>query len=98
MEIDVYAAAGSELWIAESKWWTNRTVGLKAVQVLDQKSEQVRNFRGEGLRRLRVWFFSYSGFTAEAEQFMKEMNMLWSTKEDLNGLLDYAGLRRLPEI
>jgi hypothetical protein len=98
MEIDVYAAAGSELWIAESKWWTNRTVGLNAVQVLDQKSEQVRIFRGEGLRRLRVWFFSYSGFTAEAERFMKEKNMLWSTKEDLNGLLDCAGLRRLPEI
>ena len=98
MEIDVYAAAGSELWIAESKWWTNRTVGLNAVQILNQKSEQVRSFRGEGLRRLRVWFFSYSGFTAEAERFMKEKNMLWSTKEDLNALLEYSGLRRLPEI
>jgi hypothetical protein len=98
MEIDVYAAAGSELWIAESKWWTNRTVGLNAVNVLNEKSERVRIFRGDGLKRLRVWFFSYSGFTAEAELVMKEKAMLWSTKQDMNDLLDYAGLRRLPEI
>jgi hypothetical protein len=98
MEIDVYAAAGSELWIGESKWWKNRKAGLNDVKVLSKKAEQVRCFRGDGLKTLRIWFFSYSDFTIEAQEFMQENAMLWSSKKELNDLLNYAGLRRLPEI
>ncbi len=98
MEIDVYAAAGSELWIGESKWWKDRKVGLNDVKVLSKKAEQVRCFRGEGLKALRIWFFSYSDFTKEAHEFMQENDMLWSSQKELNDLLNYAGLRRLPEI
>ena len=29
---------------------------------------------------------------------MQENAMLWSSKKELNDLLNYAGLRRLPEI
>jgi hypothetical protein len=98
MEIDVYAAAGSELWIGESKWWKDRKAGLNDVKVLSKKAEQVRCFRGEGLKTLRIWFFSYSDFTKEAHEFMQENDMLWSSQKELNDLLNYAGLRRLPEI
>ena len=98
MEIDVYAAAGSELWIGESKWWKDRKVGLNDVKVLSKKAEQVRCFRGDGLKTLRIWFFSYSDFTKEAHEFMQENDMLWSSQKELNDLLNYAGLRRLPEI
>jgi hypothetical protein len=98
MEIDVYAAAGSELWIGESKWWKDRKAGLNDVKVLNKKAEQVRCFRGDGLKTLRIWFFSYSDFTKEAQEFMQENAMLWSSQKELNELLNYAGLRRLPEI
>ena len=67
MEIDVYAAAGSELWIGESKWWKDRKVGLNDVKVLNKKAEQVRYFRGDRLKILRIWFFSYSDFTESYE-------------------------------
>ncbi len=98
MEIDVYATAGSELWIGESKWWKDRKVGLNDVKVLHKKAEQVRYFRGDGLKTLRICFFSYSDFTNEAQEFMQENDTLWSSQKELNDLLNYAGLRRLPEI
>ena len=98
MEIDVYAAAGAELWVGESKWWKDRKVGCNDIQILNKKVEQVRHFRGDGLKTLRIWFFSYSGFTHEAQKFMQENDMLWSSQKELNDLLNYAGLRRLPEI
>nr|VFK33317.1 MAG: hypothetical protein BECKMB1821G_GA0114241_11483 [Candidatus Kentron sp. MB] len=45
---------------------------------------------------VQPWFFSYSGFTPDAEQFMTSKGVLWSTREDLDALLDHTGLRRLP--
>ncbi|TGO02194.1 hypothetical protein PN36_14540 [Candidatus Thiomargarita nelsonii] len=83
---------------------------------------------------MRLWFFSYHGFSKAALvlcQFvflgleykalalsdsttlplctpkkqidrvldlMSEHGILWSTQEDLDGLLDYVKLRRLPEL
>jgi AAA+ ATPase superfamily predicted ATPase len=98
MEIDVYAAAGSEVWIAESKWWTDRKVGLHEIDILLKKAERVTEDIGDELKTLRIWLFAHNGFTEEAEEFMKEKGILWSSRKELNDLLDYVGLRRLPEI
>ncbi len=98
MEIDVYAAAGSEVWIAESKWWTDRKVGLHEIEILLKKAERVADDIGDELKTLRIWFFAHSGFTEKAEEFMKEKGILWSSRKELDDLLDYVGLRRLPEI
>jgi hypothetical protein len=98
MEIDVYAAAGSEVWIAESKWWTGRKVGMHEMDVLLKKAEMVAADIGDELKTLRIWFFAHNGFTEEAEAFMKEKSILWSSRKELDDLLDYVGLRRLPEI
>jgi hypothetical protein len=98
MELDIEAAAGSEIWIGESKWWKDRKAGIHDVEILINKGELFRQKEGPGLKTLRIWFFSYSGFTQEAQKFMRENDMLWSSQKELNDLLNYAGLRRLPEI
>jgi hypothetical protein len=98
MELDIEAAAGSEIWIGESKWWKDRKAGIHDVEILMNKGDLFRRKEGPGLKTLRIWFFSYSGFTEEAEEFIKENGILWSSKKELNDLLNYAGLRRLPEI
>jgi AAA+ ATPase superfamily predicted ATPase len=98
MELDIEAAAGSEIWIGESKWWKDRKAGIHDVEILMNKGDLFRRKEGPGLKTLRIWFFSYSGFTEEAEEFIKENGILWSSKKELNDLLNYAGLRWLPEI
>ncbi len=99
MEIDVYAAAGSEVWLCESKWWRqNRKAGVTEVQSLLKKARWVREDLGEGLEILRLWFFAYSGFTDEAESLMRAEGVLWSDRQDLDGLLAHVGLKWLPEV
>jgi hypothetical protein len=58
----------------------------------------LREAEGEGLETMRAWFFSHDGFTGKAEVLMKEKGMLWSVREDLDGLLKSVGLRCLPNI
>jgi hypothetical protein len=98
MEVDVYAAAGTEVWLCESKWRRGRKSGIKEVKSLLKKGNQVRENMGPALKILRLWFFSHEGFTSEAEALMKENSVLWSDRTDLNGLLAHAGLKQLPKI
>ncbi len=99
MEVDVYAAAGSEVWLCESKWWRDgRRAGVRDVRSLLNKAERVKAERGDRLETLRLWFFSYSGFTAEAEALMRAEGIIWSDRRDLDGLLAHVGLKRLPEV
>jgi len=94
-EIDLHGAAGIEHWVAESKWWRDRTVGISLVKKLLDKAEIVKKERTPDF--VRVWFFAHNGFTEEAEIFMQEHKVFWSTREDLDRLLDHVGLRSLPK-
>ncbi len=96
MEIDVEAAAGKEMWICESKWWRGRKAGVKEVESLLFKAELLHKKEGPGLEILRLWFFAHDGFTPEAENLMVEKGVLWSDRDDLDGLLSHVGLKRLP--
>jgi hypothetical protein len=98
MELDIEAAAGAEVWIGESKWQRERSIGRAEVETLLQKAERVRQKEGPLLKTLRVWFFSHSGFTAEATALMQQHGVWWSAREDLDALLTQVGLRRLPEL
>ena len=98
MELDIEAAAGEAHWIGESKWRRERKADRAEVETLLRKAERVREKEGPLLPALRVWFFSYAGFTAEAEALMQEHGIFWSTADDLNALLIHVGLRRLPEL
>ncbi|KPA18186.1 ATPase domain protein, prokaryote domain protein [Candidatus Magnetomorum sp. HK-1] len=97
MEVDIYASAATEIWLAESKWW-HRPVGEQAVEHLLKQADIVRERKGDKLKILRLWLFSYSGVTKNAEKLLKKHSILWSTKEDLNELLGYVHLRKLPEL
>ncbi len=97
-EIDIYAAAGAEVWIGESKWWRRRKVGRVEVETFLHKGSLVQEAEGEDLQVLRLWFFAHDGFTEEAEALMREKDMLWSTRQDLDNLLKSVGLRHLPDI
>ena len=98
MEIDVEGGAGKERWICESKWWIGRKVGRVEVESLMRKGNAVKEEVGEGLQILRLWFFAHDGFTEDAEALMLKNGVLWSVREDLNGLLECLGLRELPEL
>jgi len=93
-EIDVHGGAGLEQWVAESKWYEDRKIGIKDIKKLLDKAEVVRKHRNADL--IRTWFFAYDGFTEKAEVFMQEKGVLWSTQSDLDALLDLVNLRRLP--
>lgn len=97
-EIDVYAAAGAEVWICESKWQQDRKVGASEIEVFLEKAALAREFEGEGLQTLKCWFFSHSGFTAEAIGLMQEEGIFYSDRSDLNALLSSVGLRKLPTL
>ena len=94
-EIDVHGGAGLEQWVAESKWYLDRKVGVSLIKKLLDKGELVKKDRQADFAR--TWFFAHNGFTEDAENFMAKKGVLWSTREDLDALLDLVGLRRLPK-
>jgi hypothetical protein len=98
MEIDVEAAAGTEMWICESKWWKDKKASVREVKSLLIKAGFMQKREGPGLKILKVWFFAYDGFTPEAESLMKENGFLWSDRADLDSLLIRVGLKKLPEV
>ncbi len=95
MEIDVHGWAGTEQWVAESKWIAGRKVGVKDVNQLLDKARLVQKDRDAEI--VRVWFFGHDGFTQEAETLMQEQHVFWSTRKDLDELLKSMNLRKLPE-
>ncbi len=44
-EIDIDAAAGIEGWVAESKWWKGRKVGVSVVECLLKQARQLQEKR-----------------------------------------------------
>ncbi len=95
-EVDIYAAAGPEIWMAESKWWNGEKVGADVVRTLLRQAEIVRNRKKEVLKTLRLWIFAHDGVTAPAEELMRQNGVLWSTRAELDELLQMVNLRTLP--
>ena len=97
-EVDIYGGAATEAWMAESKWWTGKKVGPDAVQHLLRQGEILKEREKKYLKCLRLWIFAHDGFTRQAVEFMEENGVLWSAREDLNGLLEFVNLRKLPDL
>jgi hypothetical protein len=101
-EVDVYAFAAGEIWICESKWWETRNVGVKEVKEFLVLAEKVKDFEGreyfEGKRplTLHLWLFAHKGVSPKAEALLKQHNIYWSTRADLDWLIQAVGLRKLP--
>ena len=82
--------------MAESKWRSQRKVSPTEVHQFLEKAQLVKLDRKAEI--MRLWFFSYEGFSPKALELMSEHGIWWSTHADLNGLLDYVKLRRLPAL
>lgn len=55
-------------------------------------------FEGERPVTLHLWLFAHNGVTPEAEALLKEHQMYWSTRSDLDALIQEVGLRPLPTL
>jgi len=95
IEIDLYASSGTEIWLAESKY-QQKPVGKNVIQHMLKQKEIVLEREGDDLEKLTLWLFSYAGVTSEAYDLIKKNGILWSSKDDLNALLEHVGLRKLP--
>jgi len=103
-EIDIYASAGNEFWICESKYWKKQKVGTKQIKEFIKLGEQVKEFEGEEHfknnypLKLRLWLYAHNGVTKPALDLINKHGILWSDREDLNALLEELGLRKLSDI
>ncbi len=95
-EIDVIGAAGSEVWVCQSKWRVEDRVGVKALEELVRQGEVVRQDMDP--LTLRLWLFADSGLTPEAEEYAAGRGILWSARPEFDELLARVGLRQLPRL
>ncbi len=47
---------------------------------------------------VRMWLFSNEGLTPRAKALAADHGLLWSAREEFDALLQYMGLRKLPDI
>ncbi|KPA19750.1 ATPase domain protein, prokaryote domain protein [Candidatus Magnetomorum sp. HK-1] len=103
-EIDVYASAGDEFWICESKYWNGKKVGIKQVESFLKLADCVKEFEGheyfdgEKPLKLSLWLYAHDGVTKSALSLINKHDILWSDKNDLDALLKEVGLRKLSDI
>ena len=95
-EIDIFGAAGSEKWVCQSKWITGKKIGIAVLKELKAQGEDVRD--GKPHRIIRMWIFAHNGLTKQAEAFAKKHGILWSKRKEFDELLEFLGLRKLPDL
>ncbi|ETR73922.1 MAG: hypothetical protein OMM_00584 [Candidatus Magnetoglobus multicellularis str. Araruama] len=95
-EIDVLAASGGEVWVCQSKWVVGSKIGIDVFKQLQDQADAV-NTEMEPIK-LRMWLFAHDGLTQSAETYAREHQILWSTRSEMDQLLDHLGLRQLPDI
>jgi len=92
-EIDLLGAAGPETWVCQSKWVESRKIGINDLKKLNEQAEAVKSEMNVVF--LKKWIFAHKGLTAKATQFACENEIFWSTRKELDALLDYLNLRPL---
>ncbi|MBV7332142.1 hypothetical protein KFU94_28705 [Chloroflexi bacterium TSY] len=95
-EIDLLAAIGTEKWVCQSKWVTTRKIGPAVLRELMAQAEAVQTEYESN--SIRMWIFAHEGLTRDALELAQKEGILWSTREQLDELLTYLGLRKLPPL
>ncbi|MBV7337390.1 hypothetical protein KFU94_55995 [Chloroflexi bacterium TSY] len=93
-EIDLLGAIGAEKWVCQSKWVTTRKIGPDVLEQLLLQAEAVQAEYNP--KAVRIWLFAHEGLTAKAESLAHETGIFWSTRAQLDELLTWLGLRKLP--
>ncbi len=92
-----FASLGKTVFICQSRWVAGKKQGINALkELLTQCDVFVSHFKPNGT--VYPWLFAYKGLTKEAHTFAKQRGILWSTREQLDELLVFLGLRPLPEL
>ena len=92
-EIDLLGAAGPETWVCQSKWVESKKIGINDLKKLNQQAEAVK--AQMKVVFLKKWIFAYKGLTVKAIQYANEHEIYWSTRKELDALLNYLNLRPL---
>jgi hypothetical protein len=95
-EIDLLGAAGSEKWVCQSKWVTGDRIGIGVLRELTAQADAVREDMNPKV--IRMWIFAHEGLTGDAKKFAEDHGILWSARREFDGLLEYLGLRPLPDL
>ncbi|MDM8537249.1 hypothetical protein QUF70_10880, partial [Desulfobacterales bacterium HSG17] len=95
-EIDILGAAGSEKWVCQSKWVTGNKTGISVLRELKAQAEEVRE--GKSHRIIRMWIFAHNGLTKQAGVYAEKHGILWSKRQEFDELLEFLGLRKLPDL
>ncbi|MBV7335230.1 hypothetical protein KFU94_44720 [Chloroflexi bacterium TSY] len=95
-EVDIFAAFTGITWICQSKWVTTQKMGIAVLQGFLEQAKAVQAEYDP--ISICMWLFAHEGLTQEAEAFAQEEGILWSNREQLDGVLRYLDLRSLPEL
>ncbi|QTA81136.1 NTP hydrolase p-loop-containing [Desulfonema limicola] len=95
-EIDVIGAAGSQVWVCQSKWVKEKKIGIAALKDLVSQADIVKQDLNP--RMIRMWLFAHDGLTKDALSFAEKHGILWSARQEFDELLEYLGLRKLPDL
>ncbi|MDM8538029.1 hypothetical protein QUF70_14835 [Desulfobacterales bacterium HSG17] len=95
-EIDIYGAAGTEKWVCQSKWIKEKKTGIGVLKELKAQADEV--LKENPARTVIMWMFAHNGLTAPALNFAKKHKILWSSRQELDELLEHVGLRPLPDM
>ncbi|MFQ6118709.1 MAG: hypothetical protein ACE5KE_02350 [Methanosarcinales archaeon] len=97
-EIDLIGLRISEFWAVDIKW-TDSAVSLKVIKELESKVEVALREYGDDIENpqetVKLWYISKSGFTSEAEDYLKHKGYYYSTEQEVQSLLKYFGMREL---
>lgn len=95
-EIDILASLGGHMWVCQSKWETTKKIGVTSVQELLDQAATVQ--AQDNPRTLHKWLFAQEGLTADALALAQQEGVFWSTRTQLDDLLVYLDLRKLPDV
>ena len=95
-EIDLLGAMGGDMWVCQSKWVTSQKIDPAVLRELMAQAEAV--WAEYDPISVRMWLFAPEGLTQEALALAQQEGVLWSTRAQLDDLLTYLGLRKLPTL
>ena len=72
-------------------------VGVEVIENMLKQKEIVNEQEGEYLTQIHLWLFACNGVTEKAQELINKHNILLSTKQELNYLLKFLNLRKLPD-
>ena len=84
------------MWVCQSKSVTSQKIGPAVLHKLMARAEAV--WAEYDPISVRMWLFAHEGLTAEALALAQQEGILWSTREQLDELLTYLDLQKLPAL